>query len=320
MNRLGARVLVVCAVFGAGALGWLALSGASPFAANAPQRIASPHPPSLNALKASTPASDGIAGQGRKLAYAEPDPLLTPGLRDALEALLMAAGDAANPQALKQRLEALVGEHFPPELATRALALAQRYVDYRVALGELRPPADQSDPQALRTVMAERQKVRLQHFDGDEFDALFAQDLALDEYMLARLEIERNSTLTPEQKRTALQDAEQGLAPADRAQRAEAVAHEGVAQQTAAFNAQGVDERARHAQRSAQYGNEAAQRLAQLDREDGDWNARLDQYQQALANSQDAATLEPLRTRLFSPEEQLRIDAALAARSLAARQ
>jgi lipase chaperone LimK len=258
-------------------------------------------------------------GSARSHTHTADDPLLAPGLRYALEALLAAAGEAPDPQTLKQRLEALVGQHFPPDLATRALALAHRYVDYRVALGQLRPPADQTDPQALRTVMAERQRVRRQFFDGDEFDALFSQDLALDEYMLARLEIERNSALTPEQKRSALQEAEQALSPAVRAQRAEAVAHEGVAQQTAAFNAQGVDERTRHAQRSAQYGPEAAQQLAQLDREQGDWNARLDQYQQALASTQDPARLQPLRAQLFSPEEQLRLDAALAARSLPAR-
>ncbi|MCB1978591.1 MAG: lipase chaperone [Burkholderiaceae bacterium] len=233
--------------------------------------------------------------------------------------MLLEASDAPDPQALKRRLAELVRLRFGEALSTRALALAERYVDYRVALGQLRPPADQTDPQALRTVMAERQRVRRQFFDGDEFDALFSQDLALDEYMLARLEIERNSALTPEQKRSALQEAEQALSPAVRAQRAEAVAHEGVAQQTAAFNAQGVDERTRHAQRSAQYGPEAAQRLAQLDREQGDWNARLDQYQQALASTQDPARLQPLRAQLFSPEEQLRLDAALAARSLPAR-
>ena len=67
--------------------------------------------------------------------------MLAPGLRYALEALLAAAGEAPDPQTLKQRLEALVGQHFPPDLATRALALAYRYVDYRVALG-LNGPGD----------------------------------------------------------------------------------------------------------------------------------------------------------------------------------
>jgi len=315
VKRRSAWALAVCALVGAGALGWLTLSSSRPSAQEAPGRAPLARAPATPDGASMAPAQ----GSARSHTHTADDPLLAPGLRYALEALLAAAGEAPDPQTLKQRLEALVGQHFPPDLATRALALAHRYVDYRVALGQLRPPADQTDPQALRIVMAERQRVRRQFFDGDEFDALFSQDLALDEYMLARLEIERNSALTPEQKRSALQEAEQALSPAVRAQRAEAVAHEGVAQQTAAFNAQGVDERTRHAQRSAQYGPEAAQRLAQLDREQGDWNARLDQYQQALASTQDPARLQPLRAQLFSPEEQLRLDAALAARSLPAR-
>lgn len=316
MKRIVTRSLAVCALLAAGAITWLAMSSDSPPATHAPGSITGASAPSAHRMNGAAPAYAAAAEQGRTSGLATDDPLLAPGLRDALEALLMAAGDTPDPQALKQRLEALVGQHFRPELATRALALAHRYVDYRVALGQLRPPADQTDPQALRTVLAERQKVRLQYFDGDEFNALFAQDLALDEYTLARLEIERDSALTLEQKRSALRDAEQVLDPAVRTQRAEAVAHEGVAQQTAAFNAQSVDERTRHAQRSIKYGPEAAQRLAQLDREDSDWNARLDQYQQAFTSTPDPVRLELLRSRLFSSEEQLRIEAALAARSL----
>jgi lipase chaperone LimK len=315
--RKGALALVACALLGAGAWWWTqpdsaaqasGLSGASslgrPFASGTLTGAA--HPGGLPGLRHAVVGSGVDSGA---------DPLLQPGLRDALEALLHAAGDAANPMTLKQRLESLVGQHFAPELATRALALAHRYVDYRVALGQLRAPADLRDPRALRDALEARQKVRLQYFDDDEFDALFAQEMTLDQSMLARLEIERNSALTPEQKRNALQAAEEILDPAQRALRAEAVAHVGVAQQTAAFNAQAVDDSTRHALRSAQHGSEAAQRLARLDHEERDWNARLDQYQQARTSSSDAARLQQLRGQLFSPEEQLRIEGALALRA-----
>ena len=315
--RKGALALVACALLGAGAWWWTqpddalqasGASGASPlgraFASGAQIDGTLPGDSPLHARTTAGKSVDSGA-----------DPLLQPGLRDALEALLHAAGDAADPDALKQRLEGLVGQHFPPELATRALALAHRYVDYRVALGQLRAPADLSDPRTLRNALEARQKVRLQYFDSDEFDALFAQEMTLDQSMLARLEIERNNQLTPEQKRRALQAAEEMLDPAQRALRAEAVVHVGVAQQTAAFNAQGIDESTRHALRSAQHGEEAAQRLARLDHEERDWNARLDQYQQARSSTQDAARLRQLRGQLFSPEEQLRIEGALALRA-----
>lgn len=315
--RKGALALVACALLGAGAWWWMQ-GDAAPQAqgasgARAPGRVPASGAPSAAALPGGATAP-GHTASGRGL-DGMADPLLQPGLRDALEALLHAAGDVPDPQALKQRLEGLVDQHFAPELATRALALAQRYVDYRVALGQLRAPADLRDPRALRETLEARQKLRRQYFEADEFDALFAPEMALDQATLARLEIEHNSALSPEQKRSALQEAEAVLPAEQRALRAEAVAHVGVAQQTAAFHAQGVDDTTRHALRSAQHGEEAARRLARLDLEERDWNARLDRYQQAQRSTPDAARLQQLRTQLFSPEEQLRIEAALALRT-----
>lgn len=317
MKRAGVWALAAGALLAGAALWWTQAGGP----ADSPSATVTP------GSAPATATSEGARMAGAPLgaaAQAHPsvspgqasaDPLLAPGLRDTLEALLHAAGDAPDPEALKQRLESLVGQHFPAALSTRALALARRYVDYRVALGRLQAPTDLTDPQGLRNALEARQKVRLQYFDGEEYDALFARDAELDQYMLARLEIERNSALTPEQKRTAQKDAEGALDPAQRTQRAEAVAHVGVAEQTATFNARGTDERTRHAERSAQYGEEAAQRLAQLDRQEHDWQSRLDQYQQARDATPDPARLQQLRTQLFSPQEQLRIDAALALRA-----
>ena len=244
------------------------------------------------------------------------DPLLVHGLRDTLEALLMEAGDASDPATLKQRLTALVNQHFPAALATRALALAERYVDYRVALGSLRAPQDLTDPRALRDALEARHKVRLQFFDDAEYDALFAREADLDRYTLARLEIERNTQLSPEQRAQALQAADNELSAERRAERSAATQHMTAAAQTAAFNASNADERTRYAARSAQYGPAAAQAMAQLDREEQHWNQRLDQYSQARAQQGEGPGLQQLRQQLFSPEEQQRIDAALALRRL----
>ncbi|KRD16536.1 lipase chaperone [Acidovorax sp. Root267] len=246
------------------------------------------------------------------------DPLLVHGLRDTLEALLTEALEdgATDPAALKQRLAGLVGKHFPAALATRALALAERYVDYRVALGQLRTPQDPNDPAALREALEARHKVRQQFFDGPEHDALFAREAELDRYTLARLEIERNPQLTAEQRAQALRDAENELPQARRAERAATTEHMNAAAQTAAFNAQNTDERTRHAARSAQYGEAAAHAMAQLDREEQHWQQRLDQYNQARGQQGEGPALQQLRQQLFSAEEQQRIDAALALRRL----
>ena len=257
-------------------------------------------------MAGATPAGPGPAS---------PQALLTPGLRDALEALLHAAGPASDPQALKAKLGALVAQHFPPALAQSALALARRYVDYRVALGQLKPPADPLDPDALRGAMAQLRTLQLQHFSAEEYDALFGAQLQLDQYTLARLDIERQAHLSAAQRQQALAGTEALLPPAARADRAASVAHVDAARQTAAFDAQGADDATRLAQRSALYGTEAAERMARLDHEERDWNARLDQYRQALGQGLDDGGLQQLRGRLFTPQEQLRIDAALALRA-----
>lgn len=239
------------------------------------------------------------------------DPFLTPELLHQLEAMLLEAGEAGSPEELKRRLAALVHRHFPAEFATRALALAERYVDYRVALGSVKPPADPGDPRALRGALEARQKVRERYFSAEEYDALFAQGDALDRYTVARLEIERNASLTASQKQAALRQAEQELGPEQLALRAQASAHLAVAEQTAAWNAQGVGDNERYAQRAAQHGTEAAQRLARLDQDERDWQSRLSQYANARSQALSPAQLQQLRDQLFNQGEQLRLEAAL---------
>lgn len=320
-RRTWARPAWLLAIASAAVAWWLVGPAGWPGAGARPAE-----PLGADAAPAPTAGSQGMSTQGtqahalaqRRAAGAEDaaDPLLVDGLRNTLEALLLEAGDTGDPGALKQRLASFVGNHFPAALATRALALAERYVDYRVALGQLRAPQDPTDPRALRDAMDARHKVRLQFFDGAEYDALFAREAELDRYTLARLEADRNPQLTPEQRAQAQQQAERELSPERRAERSAATEHLAAAAQTAAFNAQNADDHTRHAARSAQYGEAAAHALARLDREEQHWQQRLDQYSQARARQGDGAATQQLRQQLFSADEQQRVDAALALRKL----
>ena len=261
-------------------------------------------------------AGSAAANRMSAIPGAPRDPFLTPELRHTLEAILFEAsnGGVPDPAALKNHAFALLPRFFPAEYAARATALIDRYVDYRVALGSIKPPADTCDPRALRTALDARQQVRERHFTGEEYEALFAEDLQLDRYTLARLEIERNSALSASQKQAALTDAEGSLSEAQRAQRRQAIAQVAVAAQTAAFDANGVNDLDRFNQRRTSYGEAAATQLAQLDREDRDWQARLNDYAGAVAKKAGPSELQQLRQRLFSEHEQFRVDTALASR------
>jgi lipase chaperone LimK len=259
------------------------------------------------------------AAAGAQAAFA--DPLLGSDLRQHIEALLLeanAAGDTNDPAVIKKRAALLVTRHFPDDQAVRAAALVERYIDYRVALGNIRPPTDPGDPRALRSAIEARDRVRSGYFAPEENEALFAHDAELDRYTLARLEIERNGDLSKSQKDAALREAEARLSAEQRAQRADATSHLVVAEQTAAFDAGGISDQARYAQRQAAHGDAAARNLAQLDREERDWQTRLGDYDAARKSGASEQDLQHMRGRLFSESEQLRLDGALTVRTQAA--
>jgi len=311
MNRVQAILFMACT--GLATLG-LALFAEPEASINSPHgaKTAGERPRIAGSATADQLIAATSAPADRALAEAR-RAFLASGLRFKLEDLLLEAGEAPSPAVLKQQLASLVSKYFSGAELPLAAELLDRYVDYRVALGAIKAPADPSDPEALRAVLNARRLVREKHFSADEHAALFAQEEELDRFTVARLEIERNPDLTAAQKAAALREAERDLSDGQRAARAEAVAHIDVASQSAAFEAAGVSEHERYNRRRRQYGDAAAQQLAQQDREERDWQARLGEYA-ASKSRNDPAQLSRLRQQLFTPEEQLRLDAALALR------
>ncbi|MBX3655076.1 MAG: lipase chaperone [Ramlibacter sp.] len=295
----------------AGLGGWWLGPGAgqppAPAGSSSPTRAPAQFSPAQNAT-----AGSSAPGNATPVPLAD-DPFLTPDLRYRLEAALLEAGEADTPASLKHKLSTVLARHFRPDELARATALIERYVDYRVALGAIKPPRDPGDPQALRTALNARDRLRSQYFGEHEHLALFGEEEALDRFTLARLEIERNPDLTASQKQAALQDTLAELTPQQRADRAASVQQLAVAAQTTALDAQSASEMERYQARQTLYGDAAALNLARLDRENADWQARLTQYANA-QSGQTEAQLASLRQRLFSEQEQLRLEGALTLR------
>ena len=315
MKRKSAAATALAVAICAAGLWWLALADGD--TSGKPDAARSAQPKTALGPAISQCAAGSTAVGGPVTPNLIKDSFLSPELRQTFEAMLfeaIGANEVRDPALLKKLLAALVPRYFPDTLAARATALLERYVDYRVALSELKPPTDPGDPRALRSALEARQSARQRHFTGEEYESLFAEEARLDRYTLARLEIERNSALTATQKQAALKETERELSDAQRAQRNQATAHLSVAEQTAALDARGASDIERFTQRRAQYGDEAATQLAQLDREDRDWQSRLNNYASAQAKKASPEQLQQLSQQLFSAQEQLRVEAALAAR------
>ncbi|MDO5690942.1 MAG: lipase secretion chaperone [Pseudomonadota bacterium] len=247
--------------------------------------------------------------------------LATPGLALRLEDLIgeeLGTGSFRDdPEGFKQRLFSRIAQRFPPDQVEAARALVSRYIDHRTALDRL-AAAGAKTPEELSEAFEARKRLRQQHFDADEYAALFGADDRLDRYTLARMRIESDKTLSPGQKQAALDEAASIMTPEERRQRQQVQQHLTLQQQTAELNARQASDGERYAARQASFGAEAANRLAALDQQQRQWNQRIDQY--ALAETavrqgqMSAPQLDALRQQLFTPQEQLRLPGALALR------
>jgi len=251
---------------------------------------------------AAPPRTASVAANG-------PDSMLDPALMRIFESVL-AESQAASKVAFMAEAPSLLAKHLPRELQPRALGLLGRYVDMQEALRSVAPP-DPNDPNSLRHVLQARDEVRRRYFAPEEIEGVFGDDIRQDHFMAEKLEIMHNPALTPAQRQAALDASESAwLTPEQRKQRSESVSYADVQRQTAELDARGASAQERFAVRSAQYGNEAATNLANLDRENQEWSLRVDQYASA-----PAAEKEQLRDALFNETERLRLDAALALRA-----
>lgn len=226
------------------------------------------------------------------------------------------------PQALRRIHEALSQRFAEPGLG-QSIALLQRYVGYRLALDELDQQlapgvtSDGFDLEALRQREQALEALRLSHFSQEEYTAFFEDDQRLDGYTLARLEIERNGSLSADEKRRQLMSLEQQLPEAQRQARKRATVNGEIYARAEALKAGGANADELYQLRAASLGDVAATNLAELDEQQRQWQARLSQYAQAKAQFTEAAlspadrgaAIAALRERLFTGREQLRVRA-----------
>jgi lipase chaperone LimK len=128
----------------------------------------------------------------------------------------------------------------------------------------------------------------------------------------------RDSRLSDEQRATRLAELEAARDPGQTAIQRDATSAVLVDEQTRQFDAMNADAATRAEERAALWGEDAAQRLAELDRARAEWDRRVSEYlaerQQLEARPDlEAAArqqaLNALRARRFDAAERQRIEA-----------
>lgn len=217
-------------------------------------------------------------------------------------------------------IDADLARNLPPKAAQAAGALLRRYVAYRRALGELGkdavPPGD--DPASLRARLDVQRTLRTRFFSLAESQGLFGWLDAYDDDALAHLTIARDTTLGAAAKAQRLAELDRHLPPEVVAARQAPVAYLALDKAVQAARATGAGDAEIYKMRAASVGEDAATRLAALDRDESAWKQRLDGYladrkailaDTALDETSRTAAIQKLRDARFNAQEQLRLTA-----------
>jgi lipase chaperone LimK len=213
--------------------------------------------------------------------------------------------------AIKREIERTLDQRLAAPAAAKAKRLLASYLDYKRALAgvEKTLPATTSLAAAARARRDAMHKLRTAYFSASEIAGLFGFSDAYDSDALARLEIQQNAKLDPAQKAVKLAALDRQMPAALREEREAPARIVNTEAKVADLRAQGATDDDIYKMRAAAFSPDAANRLADLDREEAEWKRRIGDYLAQRGSARDEASLQYLRDKHFSAAEQLRLGA-----------
>ena len=307
---MSARGRAGLAAIGLAAAGVLALwtDGAGTPPAQPPGPVAGPLPAPF------VPSMAGTQPDGRLAAASGNALKVDAELRHLFDYYLSALGEAELP-AIRAGIEQELERRLKPAAAGEAKRLLGQYLAYKRALAEAERSQGTSGSgtsfsAAARHRLLAMQDLRQRYFSRTEADGLFSDTDARDQDAIARLELVDDKTLTPGQRLQRMADLDRNLPPALQEERSAPQRVLKLEEQVETARSNGAGEDEVYRLRAAAFDPQAANRLAQLDREQADWLRRVAAYRSASANlGGNPAAIQQLRDRLFTSWEQKRLGA-----------
>lgn len=236
-------------------------------------------------------------------------------LRRMFDYYLSAQGEKTLEEIVRQIREEL-DKRLKPSQADAAKKLLDKYLEYKRELVSVEQ-AQQSNAEAgvkgIKQRFAVMQDLRSKMFTPQENEGMFGFEDAYDRDAIARLEIAQNEKLSAEQKRDQLAALDAAMPKALREERDAPRQVIILEQRAAELRAKGASEQDIFNMRAKELNPEAAARLAEVDREEAAWKARINAYlaerskllsqlADAPASERDAA-IAKLQQSKFSAEE-----------------
>ena len=276
-TRVGLGLLSLVLV----ASGWMVWSQTE---STSPMRSAAVGPVSLSApfvrsMQDTLPDGDlqtmqGGSGAGAAgiLAYGE--------LRRLFDYYLSAVGEQSI-EVITQHIRGELDRRLPAPQAAKAQRLLALYIEFKRELVRLeaQPQLAGNGMQAIRARLLAMQDLRSRFFSEAETQGMFGFDDAYDTDAIARLEISQNPALSALQKQQQLAAVDAAMPVDLRREREASSVVVRVEQQAQDLRSKGDSEDDVYRMRAKEFDPQAAARLAEVDREEVAWKARIARYQ-----------------------------------------
>jgi|GEM_PF-1964238 len=234
---------------------------------------------------------------------------------DMFEYFFSATGEETAEQIIA-RIRAEIGKRLRPPADAQASAFFERYLSYRergMAMG-----GGGTEGADLRAGFEKLKSLRREIFGEETATALFGEEEAQADISIRQREVAADPDLSDEEKAARIEALYNELPEPLRKAHEQTMAVVNLRRDEARLREQGGDDAAIRALRVERFGEDAADRLEALDREDAAWNARLQNFNteraRILANgslsaaAKDAAIAHLLQDR-FDERERIRVAA-----------
>lgn len=269
----------------------------------------------------------GTQVDGDIIVDAQSELIVTRGLRRLFDYFLSAQGEEDS-ASINRRVESYISSRTPEPAASHATQLYYQYLAYLQQVARIESKyssmsatlidsnnqVGKLDLAVIEKQQQEIKKLRAQLFNLQTEVAFFSDDDALSDYNLAILQIAQDKSLTQSQKQQAQQTYIEQLPDSLLKEQAK---HQAKIEQlvTRTQQMQGSSKDELFAMRAETVGEDAAKRLAEMDAQNAEFEARFVKYQQARDKILDSSAsaqsqqqqISELQHQLFSKTEQKRL-------------
>lgn len=244
---------------------------------------------------------------------------ITGGIRRLFDYFLSAVGEEPL-DAIIKRIRAYIRYKLKAPAADEAERLLDSYINYKRALDSIPQAggsASQIDLEGIRRQMQQVQALRTQFFTPEVIAAFFGDEDAYDRYTLSRLDLLQNKSLSPTQRAAQLAALEQQLPESMRESIKVINQVQNLESLTQDWKKRGGTAAELRQIRESIVGPEAADRLENLDRENSQWDQRMNSWfaeragimgNKAISEDDRRRQLDEARKRQFNDTERLRVE------------